>query len=81
MPHITKIIKYEALSSGQVAATIRCDADPSTDYPLTMAVAVAADPVQRAAALAEAADKCKAQHQAAIDAADALINAVGTVVG
>ena len=81
MSHIAKIVKYEALSSGQVAATIRCDADPPTDFVLTMAVSVAADPTQREAALTAAAEKCKAQHQAALDAAAALLNSVGTVVG
>lgn len=80
MTHVTKIVKYEALSSGQIAVTIRCDADPSTDYPLTMAVEVAADPTRRTATLSDAAAICKAQHQAALDAGDAGINLVGTTI-
>jgi len=80
MTHVTKIVKYEALSGGQIAVTIRCDADPSTDYPLTMAVEVAADDTKRAAALSAAAATCQAQHQAAIDAQNAVINLIGTTV-
>jgi hypothetical protein len=80
MTHITKIVKYEALSSGQVAATIRCDADPSTDFSLTMAVEVGADATKRTAALTDAANTCKAQHQAALDAQAGLIDLVGTTI-
>lgn len=81
MTHVTKIVKYEALSSGQVLAVIRCDGDPSTDYPLTMAVEVAADTTARTNALNAASATCKAQHQAALDAAAALIGMVGGTVG
>lgn len=81
MTHVTKIVKYEALSSGQVLAVIRCDADPSTDYPLTMAVEVAADPTACTNALNAAAATCKAQHQAALDAAAVLMAKVGGTVG
>ena len=81
MTHITKIVKYEALSSGQIAATIRCDADPSTDFIITMAVEVAADATKRTAALTDAANTCKTQHQAAMDAQAGLIDMIGQTVG
>jgi hypothetical protein len=79
MSHTTEVVKYEKLSNGQFAVTIRCCGNASTDWSHTMAAEVAADPERRAASLAEAKQSCAALHQHALDAEAGLIQEMGKI--
>lgn len=67
MSHTTEIVKYEKLSNAQFSVVIRCCGHEDTDHPHTMAFL--ADPVQRAANLAEVHKFVAAQHEAALSTA------------
>jgi len=77
MPHITRVAKWESLSNGQVAYTLRVDNDPTSDFPMTLTVADASDP----SILETKLTACKAQAEALYDASLAAesqaINKVG----
>ena len=77
---ITRIVKYEARSNGQIAVTLRVNADPASDYVLTLDVVIAADQTQRDAKIAEAKAEAESLYQASIAAETAGINLVGTTV-
>lgn len=77
MPHITRIAKWESLSNGQVAYTLRVDNDPTSDFPMTLSVADASDP----AILQEKLAAGKAQAESLYDASLASENQAITKVG
>lgn len=66
MSHITRVAKWESLSNGQVAYTLRVDNDPTSDFPVTLDVAIASDAVQLAAKLADAKTKAEALYDASL---------------
>lgn len=66
MPHITRVAKWESLSNGQVAYTLRVDNDPTSDFPVTLAVAIASDPTQLNAALADGKAKAEALYDGSL---------------
>lgn len=76
MAHTTEIAEFKKLNNGQVAALIRCCGSASTDHWHTMAVSVAADPIQRAVSLSIARDFVAAQHEASLQAESGLIDDV-----
>ncbi len=77
MAHITEIVKYEKLSNGQFAVTIRCCANPASDHAHTVAAEVAGDLQKLAASLSAARDFCATQHENAEKAAVALLSEIG----
>jgi len=77
MAHTTEIVKYEKLSNGQFAVTIRCCANPATDHAHTVAAELAGDGNKLAASLSAAREFCAAQHENAEKAAAALLGEVG----
>jgi len=77
MTHITRVQKYEALSNGQVAFTLRVDNDPKSDFPVTLTVSDAADTAIRDAKLAAAKAKAEALYDAALAADSAALGLAG----
>lgn len=80
MAHITEIVAFQKLSSGQFVAIVRCCNNISTDWPHTMAAEVAADDIKRAASISQAREWCSQQHQSAMDAEAKLLSEVGKTV-
>lgn len=77
MPHITRIAKWESLSNGQVAYTLRVDNDPTSDFPMTLDVAVASDSVQLQAKLAAGKVEAESLYDASLAAENQAITKVG----
>ena len=79
MTHTVGVAKFEVRSNGQVAFTLRCCGDMSTDHVHTVAVSVASDPVALKASLDPQRAFLATQHQAAIDAQNVALSEIGNV--
>lgn len=77
MPHITRVQKWESLSNGQVVYVLRVDADPTSDFPVTLDVAVASDAAQLAAKLTAAKVQAETLYDASLAAENQGITKVG----
>jgi len=80
MPHITRVVKWEQLSNGQFAFTLRVDGDATSDYTHTLDSSIAADPAQRTASLEAAKSTAEGLYDKALLAESAGVNLAGTQI-
>ena len=80
MAHTTRIAKWEALSNGQVAYTLRVDNDPTSDFPVTLTVADASDPAILQAKLADGKAQAESLYDASLGAESQAITKVGQTI-
>lgn len=79
MAHTVEVVKYEKLSNGQVAMTLRCCGDQSTDHVHTMAVSVASNVASLKASLDPQRVFLANQHQSALDTQVVAMGEIGNV--
>jgi len=80
MIHTTRVQKYEAHSNGQVTFTLRVDNDPKSDYPVTLAVADAANETTRNTKLAAAKVIAEKMYDDSLAADSAALGLAGQAI-
>lgn len=77
MAHVTRVAKWELLSNGQVSYTLRVDADPASDFTVTLTVQDAANATSRDAKLTAARTQAETLYDAALAAENGSLGQVG----
>lgn len=80
MAHITRVAQWKSLSNGQVNYTLRVDGDPTSDFPLTLTVADAADPTTLQTKLAAAKAEAEGLYDASLAAETQAMSKVGQAI-
>ena len=80
MAHVTRVAKWESLSNGQVAYTLRVDGDASSDQALTMTVADASDPAILQTKLTEFKAQVEALYDASLASEAQAMTKVGNAI-
>lgn len=77
MAHVTRVAKWESVSNGQVAYTLRVDNDPASDFPVTLTVEDASDPAILQAKLADGKATAESLYDASLAAESQALAKVG----
>lgn len=80
MAHVTRVVEYKTLSNGQVAVKLRVDADPASDFSMTLTAADFADAPTREAKLTAGKAQAESLYDASLSAESAAASVVGQAI-